>query len=529
MIGPVYENASSSKQTVGKVAEYRMHPDYHVDGNHGHDFLLVRLSSIGTRESKGATIEYNSGVPWLDRKRHLRSPDKSEENTDEMDRRSLKEEISYVRLNPELSMPPDNTPVTVIGMGFVHDDVGQVEILQHIPGDKTFSTIPTSVCNGGDAYRGLVEEESMMCAGTMAGGKDACSGDSGGPLFYYENGIPIQAGVVSWGIGCAQPNYPGVYARVSSAYDWIRDVVCGDWKNTLQSDHYSSGYDDWFLCQGYEEKQSNNQVGGIFSSKVETNDNDFGIECDETYEASLEFQLTADAYGYDISWDLFSNNQGTRAINRVAGDQLLNDHETRVYRFCLPRTGNYVRPPWADNEVVGRSSSIPKSPCYTLNIHDKSKDGLGVEFRDNAWAKVAPAGYGIRLGTARAYEDFDFPNFGERASFVLCPAPVNNIDDKDSIQTAEEYLANRPVFSVPTKTPTAKPIQRPTASPTNLPTDSPTVKPSQRPTDSPTRQFRQRRTEPPTNIPTERLGLGLGLRQRRTEHPASVRAGSSFP
>jgi trypsin len=63
---------------------------------------------------------------------------------------------------------------------------------------------------------------STLCAGRLGvGGKDACAGDSGGPLGLAINGRRRLIGVVSGGRGCALPNFPGTYADVRGLYDWI--------------------------------------------------------------------------------------------------------------------------------------------------------------------------------------------------------------------------------------------------------------------------------------------------------------------
>lgn len=77
--------------------------------------------------------------------------------------------------------------------------------------------------------------DNMICAGYLdQEGKDACQGDSGGPLMVPASGGEYhQVGIVSFGIGCGDSDYPGVYTRVSRFERWVSGIVGSETANYL--------------------------------------------------------------------------------------------------------------------------------------------------------------------------------------------------------------------------------------------------------------------------------------------------------
>ena len=70
---------------------------------------------------------------------------------------------------------------------------------------------------------------------------DTCQGDSGGPLtMFNSNNQWILVGLTSYGRGCAQPNYSGVYTRVAAFEDWIKSTM------NVSPKHKISSYQLWF-------------------------------------------------------------------------------------------------------------------------------------------------------------------------------------------------------------------------------------------------------------------------------------------
>lgn len=112
---------------------------------------------------------------------------------------------------------------TVIGWGSISPTgIDYPEKLQQA---DDLPIISNDTCNQVLEDQGYQITQNMLCAGPSEGGKDACDGDSGGPLVVQDGAIWKLAGIVSWGIGCAEPDSYGVYARMSRFADFIGQYV----------------------------------------------------------------------------------------------------------------------------------------------------------------------------------------------------------------------------------------------------------------------------------------------------------------
>lgn len=119
----------------------------------------------------------------------------------------------------------------IAGWGRTQEGGTSANILQELQ----IPVLPNTKC--AERYkvqRRLISEkqfdDAVLCAGYLTGGKDSCQGDSGGPLMIPNRGPDgetyyFQIGIVSYGIGCARADVPGVYTRVQTFVDWIQEQV----------------------------------------------------------------------------------------------------------------------------------------------------------------------------------------------------------------------------------------------------------------------------------------------------------------
>jgi len=132
--------------------------------------------------------------------------------------------VGTVCLPTEGSDVPPDTQCWTTGWGALAQGGVFATVLQ----EAQVSTLSNEACQA-TGYNASEITDNMLCAqgrGPNGEIKDACQGDSGGPLVCESDpGIYTLYGVTSWGRGCANETFPGVFARVHEALGWIEETM----------------------------------------------------------------------------------------------------------------------------------------------------------------------------------------------------------------------------------------------------------------------------------------------------------------
>ena len=90
------------------------------------------------------------------------------------------------------------------------------------PSSSVLLEVDVPIDNSCGNYSNSDITNNMVCAGDGNGGEDSCQGDSGGPLIMTNSDGEYELiGIVSWGYGCAEAQYPGVYSRIYPRLSWF--------------------------------------------------------------------------------------------------------------------------------------------------------------------------------------------------------------------------------------------------------------------------------------------------------------------
>ncbi|XP_047500656.1 trypsin-1-like [Penaeus chinensis] len=109
--------------------------------------------------------------------------------------------------------------VLVMGWGLTSE--GDKESSSPVLLQAKVKVIGMSHCRTLYGFESIDVTGKMICA--LGENTDGCNGDSGGPLVWKDDvtGRYFQVGLTSWGLGCGNPEYPGVYVKLNKYLDWV--------------------------------------------------------------------------------------------------------------------------------------------------------------------------------------------------------------------------------------------------------------------------------------------------------------------
>ena len=190
-------------------------PTFYVDAGYESD----------GEEHVAKSVSVNPGWLGLDSKSH-------DVAVIELERRSAKTPVK-IASGAERSLWRAGTLATIAGFGRTKSGGEQPKYLQEarvpIVEDAVAAKAYPYLVDGVDQIRGGFESATQVAAGYPKGGVDTCQGDSGGPLLVPAGSGWRLVGDTSYGAGCAEPGYPGVYGRVAdrTLRTWIASVAPG--------------------------------------------------------------------------------------------------------------------------------------------------------------------------------------------------------------------------------------------------------------------------------------------------------------
>ncbi|MFE4757802.1 S1 family peptidase [Streptomyces mirabilis] len=168
--GRTYLNGTNG--TVSKVSKIWINPDY-TDATNGDDVAVLTLST---------SMSYTPA--------------------------------SYVA-STNTSVYATGATARIIGWGTTSESGSSSNQLR----TATVPIVSNTSCAG--SYGSDFVASDMVCAGYTNGGTDTCQGDSGGPLLIGG----VLAGITSWGNGCAEAGYPGVYTRLTTFSNLVKTQI----------------------------------------------------------------------------------------------------------------------------------------------------------------------------------------------------------------------------------------------------------------------------------------------------------------